>query len=184
MRYILLMLLLLFFTACTPKYKTLYSYKEPKTPQTQMCVKSCKEKLATCRALCKSNFEICTKEAEKIGKRNYEKKLQNYYKALEEYTRRVEMYNLERELFWYDDFYYYRRGYGVYSPFGARLILGPSPSYSIPKPVKPTLQQEIMNAQLKHCRIDCKCLSAYDDCFKSCGGEVIEKKICIENCPK
>ncbi len=184
MKYLLLLFALLFLSACTPKYRTVYNYVTPQDTQAQACVKTCKEKLATCKALCKSNFDICAKRAEKIAKARYEKRLQNYYKALEEYTRQMEMYNLERELFWYDDFYYYRHGFGFYSPFGARLMIGPSPVYTVPKPVKPNLQQEIIQTQLKECRIDCRCLEAYDDCFQSCGGKITKKKICIKNCPK
>ena len=183
MKYILFLLPILLFTACSPKYKTLYSYQEPADSNAKQCIKSCKEKLDTCRKLCKSNFDICAKKAEEIAKKNYEKKLQSYYKALEQYTKDMEMYNLQRDLFWGDDFYYYRRGFGFYGPFGPRIFLS-SPSYSLQRPVKPSLQQEILQTQLKECRIDCNCLQSYDNCFTECGGKIIEKKICIENCPK
>ncbi len=184
MKYVILFFTLIFFSACTPKYKTTYSYIPPATPNAQACVKECGEKLATCKALCKSNFEICAKKAEQIGKKNYEQKMQGYYRALEQYTRQMEMYQMQRDLFWYDDFYYYDRGIGFYAPFGPRLLLGPSPAYTYPRPVKPNLQQEILQAQLKNCRIDCKCTDAYDNCFRGCGGKVVQKKVCIENCPK
>ncbi|RUM62971.1 MAG: hypothetical protein DSZ05_09345 [Sulfurospirillum sp.] len=184
MKYVIFFLTLLFFTACTPKYKNTYSYIAPKSPDAQQCVQQCKEELATCKALCKSNFEICAKKAETIGKKNYEAKMKNYYQALEAYARQMEMYNFQRELFWFDDFDYYRNGFGYYGPFGPRLMIGPSPMYSYPRPVKPNLQQEILQAQLKNCRIDCKCIDAYDKCFEACGGKIVQKRVCIKNCPK
>ena len=182
-KYILLPVVLLLFTACSPKYKINYRYQTPSSPEAKQCITSCKEKHDTCKKLCKANFDICAKKAEKIAKKNYEKKLQGYYKALEQYTKDMEMYNLQRDLFWGDDFYYYRRGFGFYGPFGPRIFLS-SPSYSLKRPVKPSLQQEILQTQLKECRVDCHCLQSYDKCFTECGGKIIEKKICIENCPK
>ena len=119
-----------------------------------------------------------------IGKKSYEAKMKNYYNALENYARRVEMYNFQRELFWFDDFDYSCNSFSFYGPFGPHLIIGPSPVYSYPRPVKPNLQQEILQAQLKNCRIDCKCMDSYDKCFGICGGKVVRKKVCIGNCPK
>ncbi len=184
MRYILLTAALLFLTACAPRYRTTYQYLEPKNPEAATCVHRCKEALSTCREVCRANFEICNKKAEKIGKANYDKKLQRYYRELEAYANRVQMYNLKRDLFYYNDFYYGGR-YGFYGPFGGRLLWGPPPVvYTIPKPVKPSLQQENLKAQMKHCRIDCGCLQSYDRCFEGCGGKIETKKICIQNCPR
>jgi hypothetical protein len=35
---------------------------------------------------------------------------------------------------------------------------------------------------MKHCRIDCGCHQSYDSCYEKCGGKVIKKEICIQNC--
>ncbi len=184
-RYLLLSVVLLVFTACSPKYRTTYSYVAPPSPQAQHCIKTCQEKLDTCQKVCKANFEICKQKAEKIAKENYEKKLQQYYRDLENYTNQIQQYELERDLFFYDGFCCPRR-YGFYRPFGGRLFWGPPPGYyyTLKKPVKPNLQQEILNAQMKHCRIDCGCHDSYDKCYEGCGGKVITKKVCIQNCPK
>jgi hypothetical protein len=184
MRYILLFIAL-FLSACAPKYRTTYSYTAPKSPQVQSCIYTCKEELATCKKVCAANFDICKKKAEKIGKENYEKKLQRYHKALEDYADRIAQYELERDIFFYDGFCY-PGSYGFYGPFGARFLWGPPQgySYTLRKPVKPSLEQEILDAQMKHCRIDCGCQQSFDACYEKCGGKIIKKEICIKNCPK
>ena len=184
MRYVLL-LIALFLSACAPKYRTTYSYIAPESSQAQSCIQTCKEELATCQKVCEANFNICKKKAEKIGKQNYEKKLQQYYKDLEDYASRVQRYELDRELLFYDGFCY-PGSYGFCGPFGGRLLWGPPPgyTYTLHKPVKPSLEQEILDAQMKECRIDCGCQQSFDTCYEKCGGKVIKKEICIKNCPK
>ena len=183
-RWLVPLSLLLFLTACTPKYKTVYTYVKPHDPKTVTCIQKCKANLDTCRKVCKANFDLCAQKAKVHAKQIYEKKLQNYYKALEQYTRDLERYHLESELFWYDDYYYYRNGIGFYGPFAPAIIIRPRPYYTSQRPVKPSLEQEILRTQLKECRIDCHCLQSYDDCYQACGGKIIEKKVCVQNCPK
>ncbi len=183
MRTLLLFFALLFLSACAPKYKTVYSYIAPESADAQACVTRCKEQLAACRKVCEANYAICKEKAKKIAQKNYEAKLKRYQAALEQYTRDLERYNLRRDLFFYDDFCYFGRC-GYYGPFGGRLLWGPPPVYTLRRPVKPSLQQEILDAELKHCRIDCGCMQSYDTCFEACGGKVVKKEVCIENCPE
>ncbi len=183
MKYLLLLSALLFLSACSPKYKTLYNYNSPTTQNGKLCVKSCKEKLATCKEICKSNFDICKVKAIKKAKLQYQQKLKAYYKALETYANQVQMHNLENELYFYSDFYYPGRGYGYWGPFGPYFMWDVHPTYNIQKPKKPTLQEEIQKTELQECQIDCKCQVSYDNCFQGCGGKITQKKICIQNCP-
>ena len=184
MKYLLLVLGIVFFTACTPKYKIIHTYSAPQSEGAKACVATCQEKLATCKALCKANFDVCKIKAEQIGKRRYNEKLKSYYQALENYANQVQQYNMDREFYFYNDFYYYGGPYGYRGPFGPYWTWGPpTPMYTLRKPVKPNLEQEIQLAQMQHCQIDCKCQNSYEQCFQSCGGKVISKKVCIENCP-
>ena len=183
MKYLLLFSTLLIFSACTSKYKTLYTYSQPVLQTQKDCIETCAQKRTICRSICKSNFDICRLKAVKIAKKQYQKKLQNYYKALETYANQAQMNNLENELYFYNDFYYPGRGYGYWGPFGPYWAWNPRPMYTIQKPVKPSLQQEIQRVELQECQIDCKCQTSYDKCFTSCGGKITSKKICIQNCP-
>jgi hypothetical protein len=49
------------------------------------------------------------------------------------------------------------------------------------RPVKPSLANEIKNAQ-RTCSNSCGCEKEYDSCFVSCGGTLDYEKFCVENC--
>ena len=104
MRYLLLFCSFILFSACTPKYKTVYNYKAPVSQTQKECVNTCAQKRATCQAICKSNFDLCKVKATRIAKKQYQEKLQAYYKALETYANQVQMNNLESDLYFYNDF--------------------------------------------------------------------------------
>ncbi len=173
----------LFFGGCAPKYRTTYTYIEPQNPQIKRCIATCEAGRDACRKACATRFKACRKEAEAIGKKNYEQKLQAYYRNLEAYTAQLRRYELERDLY-YDNGFYYGGGYGYWGPFYSPFFWEPSPALTLPRPVKPNLQDEILQAELKHCRVDCGCTEKFDTCYEGCGGKIIRKKVCIENCPK
>ncbi len=183
MKYLFLILSIVIFGGCSPKYKVIYNYTQPGDQSGKECVKTCKEKLATCKAICKSNFDICKVKAHKIAKKIYEEKLQDYSNALERYANEVEMYNLEQNLYYFNN--YNDRPFFYWRPAGPYWIWGPTGGiYSLQKPVKPSLAAEIQEAEMRYCPIDCKCQDSYNECFSECGGKVEVKRICIENCPK
>ena len=181
MRTLLLLLTILVLGGCAPKYRTTYTYIEPQDPQVKSCIESCEAKRAACRETCAAAFQKCKVKADAIGKKNYERKLQQYYHDLELYTARLRRYQLERDLFYGSGFCY--GGYGC-GPFYRPIFWEPSPALTLRRPVKPNLQEEIMQAELKECRIDCGCQQKFDDCFQGCGGKIVTQKICIKNCPK
>ncbi len=181
--FLLLFWSIILFGGCAPKYRTAYTYIEPRNPQIQSCIEGCEAKRAACRERCEKAFKTCRKNAEAIGRRNYEQKLQDYYRKLEAYTAQLRRYELERDLF-YGRGFYYGDGFGYRGPFYGPVWWGPSPALTLPRPVKPNLQNEILQAELKHCRVDCGCTEKFDTCFEGCGGKIIRKKVCIENCPK
>lgn len=182
MRYLLLLLALM-LTACSPKYRTTYHYVAPQNPQAQNCIHHCKEAFSTCQKICQSNFAICKQKADAVAQKRYTQKMQNYYKALEQYANDMRRYEMERDLFLYDDFYYPYR-YGFYRPFYRPVLWGPSPAYTLSKPVKPSLEREKLDAEMKMCRIDCGCTESFDKCYEGCGGKILKKEVCIGNCPK
>jgi len=182
MKYTFIMITALFFIGCSPKYRAIHEYKAPTSDEGKVCLVECQKKLATCKEICKANFETCKVKAEKAARESYEKKMKEYTIRLEQYASDIEMFELERSLY-YDDFFgygYYGRGF--YRPRHL-FWASPMPLFVPKKPVKPSLEKEIQVAEMKMCQIDCGCTKSYDNCFIGCGGEVKTKEVCIENCP-
>jgi hypothetical protein len=184
MKYFFIFMSALFFIGCSPKYRSVSQYTMPKSEAGKACLVECQKKQASCKEICKANFEICKVKAEKAAHESYEKKMHEYTIRLEQYASDVEMFELERSLY-YDGFYGYGYGYygrGFYNP-RYMFWASPMPLFVPKKPVKPSLAAEIQAAEMKMCRIDCGCTKSYDDCFVGCGGEVKTKQVCIKNCP-
>ena len=183
--------ILLFFTACSAKYKIVKEYTPPQTNETdKICVSVCQTKRTACQSSCKAKFETCKIEADKVAQKNYEDEVKFYTAKLENYVNNMSSINMSYiyDPFFYDPFYYnhhslllsgYPYQYGIYP----RTIFHQSTPIR-PKPRKPSLEREQLKAQMKLCHIDCGCKNEYDGCFRGCGGIIFHKKICIENCPE
>jgi len=184
MRYLLSFMAVLLFLGCTPKYRVVNSYIPPQNETAPTCLNTCQIKLDACKKSCKAKFDTCKVKAEVAAKENYKKKMVIYQAKLEQYARDMEMVELERSLY-YDDFYYSGLGYyggGFYRPHSL-FWASPMPLFVPHRPIRPTIEKEIQNAQMQMCEIDCGCTQSYDNCFISCGGEIKSKKVCIKNCP-
>ncbi len=184
MKHIVIVWLALLFVGCSPKYRIVKTYHPPKSGASS-CLQSCELKLNNCKSHCEADFNRCKIKADQVAQKAYEQKLQSYHKALEAYASAVERYNMEVDFAYvgyYGDPFCYGR-----SPFYRGFFYDPfwySPRiYLPPKPKKPSLEQEKLKAEGQMCRLDCGCQEIYDRCFSGCGGEIEQKKVCIENCP-
>ncbi len=188
MKYIVLIIGMLLFTACSPKYKIVKEYHPPKTtattPQTSICLGTCQTKRQACKSSCKSAFNTCKIKADQIAKERYTKQMQYYTQALERYVNDVNIQMQFSAFDYYSDSFYlpYARG-PFYGHANSLFWYDPMPIYSYgPRPQRPSLKQEIRKAQAEFCDLDCGCTQQFDDCYIGCGGEVTSKKVCIENC--
>ncbi len=185
MKYFFILITVIFISGCSPKYKIATDYIPPTSADAPVCLQSCEAKLKTCQSECQAKFEPCKLKANAHAKKVYNQKMANYVKELENYADVVEDYEFRMEMRYmryglYD--YPFGPFYGVYDPF----YIDPFPYYghNTRKPRKPSLEAEELKAQAQMCNIDCGCSLSYDTCYKGCGGKIISKKICIENCPK
>jgi hypothetical protein len=184
---------MLFLSACSPKYKIVKEYHPPKISQdatnTSICLGNCEVKRTACKHACESAFQSCQVKAHRIANQRYAQKMQAYTAKLERYVDEVQMNNLNMQFYHFDyygyPFYRPRYGYGPYGGYANSLFwYDPMPIYHYaPKPIKPSLEQEKLKAEAEFCDLDCGCTQKFDDCYIGCGGEVVSKKVCIENCP-
>ena len=190
MKHLTIIFILLFFTACTAKYKVVKEYIPPKeSEESQICISLCQTKKTACQDKCKAEFEVCKIKADRVAQENYENEMKFYTAKLENYVNNMSNINISYmyDPFFYDPFYDHHSifwgGYPYYyDPYYPRaMFYNYAPIRS--KPKKPSLEREKLKAQMKLCNIDCGCRNEYDGCFRGCGGIISHKKICIENCP-
>ena len=172
MKYILTFILVLLFSGCSAKYKTLKEYHKANASITQL--NQCQTQLKSCQKRCEAKFNRCKVKADKIAQNKYEKALKDYYKELEAYANALNEYNLERdmEFVFYDDPFCYGR-----SPFYHRRVFYDPFWYSyrpfpLRKPQKPSFEQMKLKEESLICDLDCGCGKSYDSCFINSGGEI------------
>lgn len=191
MKYIILVIGMLFFTACSPKYKVVKEYHPPKivnSSEASICIGLCESQRTACQQKCERAFSSCQVKAHRIAKQRYAAKMQKYTSQLENYVNEMQINNFDMRFYHFDYYGYpyynprYGRGYGGY---GSSLFwYDPMPYHSYgPKPQKPSLEQENLKAEAEVCDLDCGCTQSFDNCYTGCGGQVVSKKLCIENCP-
>jgi len=183
LKNLIFIVLIFVLSACSPKYKIIKEYHAPKNAQA--CLNSCQFDLDQCKKNCQIKFNTCKKKADEVAQSRYRKKLDLYHRELESYANAVQRYNFDMQFeyaLYNDPFYYgrspfYHRGF-FYDPFWY------SPRYYMPpRPRKPSLEREKLKAEEQMCDLDCDCGKKYDLCFSGCGGEILNKKVCVENCP-
>ncbi len=182
-----------FISGCAPKYKITQQYIAPTSQEAKTCIKSCYLQMRECEEACKLRFNNCKTNAQQVGKKRYEKKMSAYTYDLEKYAsdlkryedkyelcedRREDYYNL-LEISCKGDTTCMKRGL-----FKRRFPFCSFENYRIEpiQPRRPNLQTEIDKATDRLCQIDCGCQRTYDKCYVSCGGEIVTKRECIENC--
>jgi len=190
MKYLILVCSLLFLSACSPKYKVVKEYHPPKIAQSSeatICTGLCESKRSACKQKCESAFSSCQVKAHRIAKQRYAAKMQAYTNQLENYVDDMDARNFDMNFsyFGYYGYPYYYPRYGGYA--NSLFWYDPMPYYYHTnyrsKPQKPSLAQEKLKAEAEVCDLDCGCTQSFDSCYIGCGGQVVSKKICIENCP-
>ncbi len=190
MRSLVLLIVVLFFTACSPKYKVVKEYVPPIDISTNALTQAiCAQKRDSCRSSCKEAFNRCKPKALKLAKKRYDEKMKLYVRELERYARVAEDAEFKRDIFYvnggfYDDNLCLVSPYAPYYGFRHRMFLYDSfPRYIGRRPKKPSLEVERLKAESEICELDCGCEKLYDECFVAHGGVIKTKKVCIENCP-
>ena len=189
-KYLLAMTTLLMMSACSPKYKTIKEYHAPRSNDSATstaCLQTCQSARQACNTTCETTFKTCKIKANQVAQERYEAKIQHYTQQLERYVNEMQLNNFNAYFYDFDyhGYPYYRSRYGLgYGGFHHSLIwYDPMPFYNYaPKPRKPSLKVEQLKAQEEFCDADCGCTQTYDNCYIGCGGEILNKKICIENC--
>ncbi len=185
------------FTGCGPKYIVKNSYIPPSSQSGKQCVNKCEEHLRDCRTNCEINYNNCissafdrAKKIARISEQNYRKRYNKYLRKLDEYNYRMVDWQNE-----YDqnsrDLQYFRdrciKDKDKYAcdrendlRYVVKTLLRNKPHK--PKHPKKLSFNDILLQQQNMCQKDCGCQSDYNVCFTSCGGEIISKRICVENC--
>lgn len=193
-----LVLLLLVVTSCSPVYKVAHDYKPPSTKRGLICLQGCQSQLKQCSQRCSVKYNNCSIKATSQAKKRLPKLLQAYPQKLEQWLNAKAQY--QSELDWYEfrlDMARLRRDQHITHcvnegkkkskctrTYGYYLTDFPysRPSFSVPRPKKPTLEGEASKIRQLNCSTDCGCQSSYRLCYTSCGGVVNSKKVCIKNC--
>ncbi len=181
------------FTSCSPKYRLEKIYIPSKTDQT--CIEKCRKEKYRCEKECLKQRDRCLKDALLKAKKIYTYQKQIYREKLKRYFKQYDRYITEYKL-WQDkylrlneDYQYYTRKCKIdknwcnEKEYYKKLLedwirLKPEKPQ---KPKEPSFR-EILKQQQSLCLKDCCCNTDFDICFQSCGGKIIFKKICIENC--
>ncbi len=190
MKYIVLISTILFLSGCSPKYKVIKEYHPPKVTNSadaSICLGLCESQRQACQSQCEAAFSSCKVKAHRIANQRYAAKIQQYTNRLEQYVDEMNMYDIDMRLYpigYYGyPFYGPRLGYG-YGYANSLFWYDPIPYRPyLPKPKKPSLAQEKLKAETEFCDLDCGCSQKFDSCYRACGGKIVSKKLCIENCP-
>ncbi len=188
---------MLVFVGCGPKYIVKNSYISPSNQSEKKCVSRCEEYLSDCRINCEINYNNCissafdrAKKIDKITEENYRKKYNKYLRKLDRYNYQMADWQNEydknnRDLKYFRDKCINNKDkYACDRENDLRYEINTILRH---KPYKPKHPQrlsfhDILLQQQNMCQKNCGCQSDYNVCFTSCGGKIISRKICIENC--
>jgi len=178
-----------------PEFKVAYRYVPPK--DNIACLQSCDSEFRKCQERCSEKREKCLQDARKRAEAIYQKELRIYQEELSSYNKAYTSYqralldwnNNYRKL--YKDYIYFKKVckktndyYACdrkYQLEQALDTLNDTKPTSPNPPKKPELSQ-IVSQLSSACYTDCGCKEAYNNCFTSCGGEIVPYKFCIKNC--
>lgn len=191
-------LLSLFLSSCGPVYTIAHDFIPPSSSKGLACVNGCQRQRQQCNLSCNRQYQQCAMRAEQTAKKNlprllvsYPQQLEYWLNAREEYRRRLDWHEFQLDMAEarrdrYLDRCYKKNKKRKYacvdnnndylSPFHSR------PTFSLARPVKPTLASESLKIRKQSCSNNCGCDSSYRTCFSSCGGVVKSKRLCIKNC--
>lgn len=160
----------------TPQYQTSVRLIPPSDAQGLACVQDCEARKVTCQAECQTRYQACAKAIEPQVEARYNDALKQYERDLRQYAAALRHYEMELRFEWLYN-YPYRQPFW-WDPWPRSYF---PPSYR--EPVMPTRDRVRAQLEAAQCQADCGCLSSYDGCFVSCGGQRVTETVCIKNCP-
>ncbi|MEE9444803.1 MAG: hypothetical protein V3V19_03970 [Cocleimonas sp.] len=192
-----LLMLLPLLSTCS-SYKIVYDYTPPKTKQGLSCIQNSQSQLNQCNNRCYYKYQSCLKKSQNEAQRALPHLLREYPSQLEVWLNAKEQH--QRDLNWYElrmDLLEARRenylnscqkkgkkkskclnSHG-YTSIGMHFD---RPSFTMPRPVKPTVSSITARYRKESCSQDCGCQPNYRQSYASCGGVVKSRKVCIKNC--
>lgn len=192
-----LIVLGLLITACGARYNLVKDYIPPNSVQGTQCLSKCSERNQICVDRCDAVHERCLQDARYSAEKNFPVAIDDYSLAMNEYSSALEIYylkldayekekqrvsleldharikcesNRERHRDWCETWKQRKLDY-------KRLRAPAKPR----KPVKPTLESEAKRLQ-QDCNNVCSCGELYDNCYLSCGGRIVDRRICVSGC--
>jgi len=198
MKNFLLIPIVFLLAACSPRYEIKTHYTLPTDEQGKQCVKTCSNERKVCQANCNMAQDKCLARTKESATDAYPSLMNEYQDVLREYNYENSRYELEiaswerEERRLHQDFEHYRSSCRNKSKnsYECRrsheldnelMSLENHEPIAPNRPVKPSLANEIKNAQ-RTCSNSCSCEKEYDSCFVSCGGKLDYEKFCVENC--
>ncbi len=196
-RYFTLLLFVLFFLGCSPRYVIKNEYVSPKNINSKSCVDKCLIGKNKCQKNCEKNYNNClslafdrAKRVENIEYRKYKNRYVKYINQLDKYNYNMMIWQNSYSQNSKDLHYFYKSCKKYADKYACERymeikktvddLLQNKPQKPI-SPQKPSFNQILLNQQ-NMCQRDCGCQSDYDNCFVNCGGKIILHKICVENC--
>jgi len=189
---------LLFLTACgRPQYVVRYQYLPPQSPEARSCLKDCERRFERCKEECLKKQNECRRQARSQAEKLYRRSLKTYQEELNLYRKRYRLYHQElvawndsfRRL--YEDYLFFKKNCQKerddYACRRYREIRKHLDALETQRPLRPKEPkapdlEKIMKGLLSSCLEDCGCQEKYNYCFLSCGGKLLPKKFCLENC--
>ena len=191
---IVVLMFIIFITACSPKYKIEKIYHPPSDKN---CLRECDREFNTCQENCQKNYQQCLKDSISRAKsiydrleREYQTKLDRYYRNYDRYLKELDAYNKQLST--------YRKDYQFYAKICSQYkdreacqrkdyLKKKIKSIEYQKPNPPQKPSKIdfetvLKKERQACSCDCGCRELYDACYQGCGGRVEIRKICIEHC--
>lgn len=185
-----------FLVSCSPVYKVAYDFQPPKSQQGLSCLKGCESQQKQCDLNCNRQYSQCAKNAQSEAKKllpsllaAYPEKLEIWLLARDAYERDLDYYEFQRDLYESRRYRYLdrceksgKKRKHCIKTYRPSLFYPERPVFSLPRPIKPTLQSVTQNLIRNNCQTSCGCDARYRTCYSSCGGVVKSKRICIKNC--
>lgn len=186
---------LLLCSACAPRYETqtIYQYPDNYRPQ---CFKNCKNNLFQCEKKTLNIYNKCMNEANRRSKDIFNYEMKKYKANLNNYLAKEKLYQSQKKSYQakFDDLKtdekYFSEKCNQTDKFACEKLVNikhaldklSSPLSPIKnKPEAPSFN-EIIKIQSQYCHQTNICQQEYNACFTSCGGKVIYKQVCVENC--
>jgi len=184
MKYIFLLLSILFISSCSPRYHVSTEFVQPSDRFGQECVRKALTQKSACENECKIIYSQCLSDAERSARPLYNDSIRRYNDDMIRYQTRKETYDrqyhlrhklhkLEKKCKKNAEHCHEYQNSLLYS------ALEPYPN----EPRSPDLNYYI-EKHSKYCSSYCSCEQKYEVEFQSCGGKIINRQICVANCPE